>query len=416
VPAISPVRVTASTISSAAAPATTCSTAAGGNDSLFGNDGNDTLRGQGGDDVLEGGLGDDTLDGGAGADTMRGGSGDDTYVVGATLDVVAELGNEGIDTVRTSLSSYVLGDDVENLVYTGTVAFAGTGNALANIITGGVGADTLNGGAGIDIMTGGRGNDIYVVDEALDRVIEVAAGGTDTVRTTLSSYALGADVENLTFIGSGPFIGEGNALVNAITGGISDDTLDGGLGADRLTGGSGNDVYLIDNTADVIVETTGGTSGIDQARVSVNSYTLATNVEELVFVGAGNFSGVGNASNNTMTGGDGNDSLNGGTGSDRLIGGLGDDTYFVNVSTDVVVELAGGGIDTVMSTSSVFLRHQPAVPGAGVLHAAGLRPGDLGQQPRDLARAARRHRIGLADPDGAGLRAHPPAERDEQPG
>ena len=326
-----------------------------GNDSLFGNDGNDTLRGQGSDDLLEGGLGDDTLDGGTGNDTMRGGSGDDTYIVGATADVVTELGNEGIDTVRTTLSSYVLGDNVENLVYTGTAGFAGTGNALANRITTAGGADTLNGGAGVDIMTGGSGNDTYIVDEALDAVVELAGGGTDTIRTTLSSYALGANVENLTFIGNGPFIGEGNALANTITGGIGDDTLDGGLGADRLTGGNGNDVYLIDNTADVIVELTGGSSGIDQARVSVNSYTLAANVEEMVFVGTGNFSGVGNTSNNTITGGDGNDSLNGGTGNDRLIGGLGDDTYFVNVSTDVVVELAGGGIDTVMSTATSFV-------------------------------------------------------------
>lgn len=327
----------------------------GGNDSLFGNDGNDTLRGQGGDDLLEGGLGDDTLDGGSGNDTMRGGSGDDTYVVAASGDVVTELGNEGIDTVRTSLSSYTLGNEVENLTYTGTSSFSGTGNALANVLTGGSGADTLNGGAGVDRMVGGRGNDTYVVDEALDAIVELAAGGTDTVRTTLVSYALGAELENLTFIGSGPFAGEGNALVNTIIGGASDDTLDGGLGADRLTGGAGNDTYIIDNAGDVITELTGSTSGIDVARVSAASYTLGSNVEEMVYTGSGNFTGVGNSSNNTITGGDGNDSLNGGTGSDRLIGGLGNDTYFVNVSTDTIVELAGGGIDTVMSTSTSYV-------------------------------------------------------------
>jgi Ca2+-binding RTX toxin-like protein len=326
-----------------------------GNDSLFGNDGNDTLRGQAGDDVLEGGLGDDSLDGGTGNDTMRGGSGDDTYFVASAGDVVTELGNEGIDSVRTTLASYVLGDEVENLTYTSTGNFVGTGNALANVITTGAGADTLNGGAGVDVMTGGRGNDTYVVDEALDAVVEVSGGGTDTVRTTLSTYALGAELENLTFIGTGPFVGAGNAVVNTITGGAGDDTLDGGLGADRLLGGAGNDVYVIDNTGDLITEGTGGTSGIDRAQVSAASYTLATNVEEMVFVGNGNFTGVGNASNNTITGGDGNDSLNGGIGNDRLVGGLGNDTYFVNVSTDTVVELAGGGIDTVMSTSTSFV-------------------------------------------------------------
>ncbi|MFC5512328.1 peroxidase family protein [Massilia jejuensis] len=329
----------------------------GGNDTLFGNDGNDVLRGQGGEDVLEGGLGDDTLDGGSGGDTMRGGSGDDTYVVTSSLDVVTELGNEGVDTVRTSLSTYVLGDEVENLVYTGTVSFNGTGNALANRLQGGSGTgnDFLNGGAGVDWMAGGRGNDTYVVDDLLETVVELAGAGTDTVRTTLSSYTLGDELENLTFIGSGPFAGQGNALANTLTGGAGDDTLDGGLLADRMVGGAGNDVYLVDNAGDVIVENTGTTAGIDLARVSASTYTLGANVEQLLFVGSGNFSGVGNASNNTMTGGEGNDSLNGGSGSDRLIGGQGDDTYFVGSSTDVVVELAGGGIDAVMSTSTSYV-------------------------------------------------------------
>jgi Ca2+-binding RTX toxin-like protein len=329
----------------------------GGNDQLVGLDGNDTLLGQGGDDALEGGLGDDTLDGGSGNDQMIGGSGDDTYVVGSTLDVVVEAGGEGDDTVRTSLGSYTLGSDVENLVYTGTASFSGTGNALANRLQGGAGtgSDTLNGGAGVDWMSGGRGNDTYVVDEALDTIVEVAGGGTDTVRTTLSSYELAPELENLSFIGNGPFIGTGNAAVNTIIGGAGDDTLDGGSGADRLTGGAGNDTYLVDNAGDIITENTGTTSGIDLARVSASSYTLATNVEELVFVGAGNFNGTGNSLNNTMTGGAGDDRLDGGTGSDRLIGGLGNDTYVVNASTDIVIEASGGGVDTVLSTATSFV-------------------------------------------------------------
>ena len=39
---------------------------------------------------------------------------------------------------------------VENLTYTGAGNFNGTGNALANTITGGIGNDTLRGGAGGD--------------------------------------------------------------------------------------------------------------------------------------------------------------------------------------------------------------------------------------------------------------------------
>jgi Ca2+-binding RTX toxin-like protein len=71
----------------------------------------------------------------------------------------------------------------------------------------------------------------------------------------------------------------------------------------------------------------------------------------------------GNSADNTLNGGGGADRLSGGAGNDTLIGGMGsdtmaggsgDDTFVVDVSTDIVVELAGEGIDTVMS--SVTLR------------------------------------------------------------
>ena len=56
-----------------------------------------------------------------------------------------------------------------------------------------------------------------MVDNVGDQVIEAPGGGTDTVRTTLASYALGDDVENLFHTGAGAFHGTGNALDNAIT-------------------------------------------------------------------------------------------------------------------------------------------------------------------------------------------------------
>ena len=44
---------------------------------------------------------------------------------------------------------------MENLTFIGVGNFTGTGNGLANVITGGAGNDTLNGGAGADTMIGG---------------------------------------------------------------------------------------------------------------------------------------------------------------------------------------------------------------------------------------------------------------------
>ena len=54
--------------------------------------------------------------------------------------------------------------------------------------------------------------------------------------------------------------------------------------------------------------------------------------------------------NDFLYGGNGDDSLNGGAGVDTMQGGFGDDTYYVNVSTDNIVEFAGEGEDTVYTT------------------------------------------------------------------
>src|SRR6185312_6536031 len=218
------------------------------------------LIGMAGNDTLTGSTGNDRLDGGTGSDLMTGGLGDDTYVVDAAGDVVVEASGGGTDTVLTSLAAYTLTANMENLTYTGAASFAGTGNVLANVITGGIGADTLNdgGGAGIDTLAGGAGNDTYIVSNA-GEVNEAAGGGTDTVRTTLAAYTLDANVENLTFIGAGNFAGTGNTLANVITGGAGNDTLDdgGGAGADRLIGGTGNDTYIVSNAGDVVTEAAG---------------------------------------------------------------------------------------------------------------------------------------------------------------
>src|SRR5438477_59509 len=81
-----------------------------------------------------------------------------------------------------------------------------------------VGNDTLDGGPGADTMIGGTGNDTYVVDNAGDVVTENAGEGTDTVQTSLASYTLPANVENLTFTDNGTHTGNGNALANVVTG------------------------------------------------------------------------------------------------------------------------------------------------------------------------------------------------------
>lgn len=226
-----------------------------GNDTLIGNNSRNILQGGSGDDVLQGGKGGDLLDGGIGNDTMEGGAGNDLFLVDGPNDLVIETANEGKDSVSTSFASYTLADNLENLAFTGTGSFTGTGNGLANTIKGSDGDDNLDGGAGRDILIGAAGNDAYHIDNNGDRVIERADDGIDTVFTTLSSLKLPENVENLVSFGmvSRNFKGIGNALDNNIKGGSGNDQLNGLGGNDILDGDAGLDVLLGGKGDDILI-------------------------------------------------------------------------------------------------------------------------------------------------------------------
>jgi serralysin len=157
-----------------------------------------------------------------------------------------------------------------------------------------------------------------------DRIFETIwdGGGTDTY--DLSNYRTDLDVDlspggysvldraQLADLGGGPngghargnvfnamlYHGDRRSLIENATGGSGDDTLRGNDANNALSGGAGRD-HLI--------------------------------------------------------GGGGNDMLTGGTGLDRMEGGAGNDLYRVDQPSDVVVEAARAGSDTVLSTYSFRL-------------------------------------------------------------
>ncbi|TMJ14530.1 MAG: calcium-binding protein, partial [Alphaproteobacteria bacterium] len=299
------------------------------------------------------------IDGGAGFDTMSGGGGNDTYVVDSVNDVVVETPGAGSDIVMSSVT-YTLSADVETLTLTGAANLNGTGNALDNLLNGNAGNNVLNGGLGNDIMWGGDGNDTYIADQIGDRAKEASAiGGTDTVFASVS-FALEANVENLTLTGAGNINGVGNASDNILIGNNGNNTLSGGAGSDSMKAGLGTDIYWVENAGDVVTELAG--EGTDTV-VSWIDYTLGANVENLTLMapaisGTGNGLAnilTGNGDDNTLDGLGGNDTLNGGAGNDQMRGGLGNDVYVVDSAGDSVTELTGEGSDTVQSSISYTL-------------------------------------------------------------
>jgi Ca2+-binding RTX toxin-like protein len=340
---------------------------------INGNGGANTLDGGDGADTLNGGAGNDILIGGIGADAMYGGSGDDTYYVDNASDGVYEmLPADGTDLVYASVT-YALstGYYIENLTLTGTSNIDGTGNQFDNLIIGNDSNNKLDGYTGTNILIGGKGNDTlygyYGTDTADYRYL--TASGVIANLATGSANAGAGDVDTLQYIenltGSAQADSlTGDANANILAGGAGDDTLDGGGGADTLIGGAGNDTlkgglgddtYVIEDSGDIIVEN--AAEGTDTVKSSI-SFTLSANIENLTLTGLAAVDGTGNASVNILTGNDVANRLDGGAGADTMKGGKGDDTYIVDNASDVVTELAGEGLDTIITTIGYDMVYQ----------------------------------------------------------
>jgi len=147
-----------------------------------------TIVGTSGNDRLMGTTGNDVIDGHGGADTMSGIGGNDTYIVNDARDVVVEARNGGTDTVLSSVSSYTLTNQVENLRLVGTTTQTGVGNELDNVLTdngvssklsGGLGNDTLVTTGGSDTLTGGTGHDVFqfqALPKGVDSITDFTRG------------------------------------------------------------------------------------------------------------------------------------------------------------------------------------------------------------------------------------------------
>ncbi len=333
------------------------------------------------------------------ANTMQGTAGDDLYYVDHRDDKIVEALDSGVDTVYVfsqalaALPYYQMPANIENGRILGSIGMSLWGNELANILYAGDGDDNIIGSYG---------------DPSNDTVSYQYAKSAVTLNLTFDSYAPevtgGSGKDDLLYIDNA--IGSG--YNDTMTGNAMANILDGSSGADRMAGGNGDDTYVVENPGDVVVETLN--AGIDTVNSWLLGYTLTDNVENARILQLGKTWLTGNVLDNVIyasqdsnvidgaggndtvsyetmtsavvvsldlasaqqTGGSGNDTLisienligsrfddvltgnagsnrlDGGLGADTMRGGLGNDTYVVENSHDVVIELADGGVDTVL--------------------------------------------------------------------
>lgn len=164
-----------------------------------------------------------------------------------------------------------------------------------------------------------------------------------------------------------------NPSAATLIGTETEDVIDStGYTLQTLYGGAGNDVYVLD-PSDVIVEGIG--QGTDTVSLSYavfysSDYTLGDNIENLTYDMSGIAGVMGVGPNSDFFGNSlanvisvVNDAggltfvdniLDGGAGNDTLSGGVGNDIYYVDSTTDVVIENAGAGVDEVRSTAATY--------------------------------------------------------------
>lgn len=306
-----------------------------GNNALTTGAGADLIWGYAGNDSIKSGSGNDYIDGGAGQDTMTGGLGDDIYIVDNASDIITESSSEGWDTVKSSVT-HTLGVNFEALTLTGNNAINAIGNSADNLIIGNNMANNITGGVeaayGNDTIYGKGGDDTIVADGSTNALIDGGEG---------NDYIIGNS-----FNGS-----------DTIYGGSGNDSFEfysiGNGDQSRIYGGAGDDIYYMSqatqsNTSEPLSSSIyeNENEGIDSVFVFATSYTLSSNIENLVLQGASSKKGYGNNQNNEIHGTNKANELGGAGGADLIIGGGGNDIYLGGLGADTLIADVSTSSDT----------------------------------------------------------------------
>jgi Ca2+-binding RTX toxin-like protein len=328
------------------------------------------------------GGGGDTINTGLGVDTVDGGSGNDLLIVNySTLSTAVTStrtfnpATGGYDGSISTTNESVTFRNIERFQITG-----GSGNDALNggygndILSGGNGNDTINSGGGADSIVGGAGTDLLVDADFSSSIGNLTINNLGTATITVGNGTTVAGVELFRNLSTGAGLDTISFTVdndeNINTGGGSD-VINAGFGTDTVDGGAGIDTLVVNyaslttpiSTTNFVSNGIGGFNG-DITSGTTNSIKFS-NIErfqitggtgnDTILGGAGNDSLAGGDGNDSILGGAGNDTLNAGAGTDTLVGGAGDDTYVISNTGNTITEVAGQGVDRVLSSIAITL-------------------------------------------------------------
>lgn len=343
---------------------------------LHGTSGNDvlTVPGAGRPEITRfyGEAGNDTLTGGTGNATLSGGTGDDLYLINSGFGNLTLIDNNN--------QSYHSNRPHENTIQFGAglkaedASFIVNGNTIVVKFKNQSGSITMPYAYGtltIPPIENYKFADGTVL-HSVDRLELQGTSGNDVLSVPVGAAPISK------FYGYA-----GNDVLDSRQNSAVSSYFEGGAGNDTIYGGYGNDTYAF--TSGWGSDTIWDASGNNTLDLSVNNSSMQINlaatagdhtnsassdifwtgeVIQNVYKGIGNdvitgtsvdnFISAG-AGNDTINAGAGNDTLDGGAGNDRLIGETGDDLYIVDSTTDVIVENANEGTDTVQSSATYVL-------------------------------------------------------------
>ncbi|MCZ8279303.1 MAG: cadherin-like domain-containing protein [Acetobacteraceae bacterium] len=391
----------------------------GGNDSFAGAGGNEQVDGGDGADVINGGGGNDTLSGGDGADTLDGGAGDDWLDFGAGAEsfiYALGMGNDtldggvGNDSLNLSAGTWTADVDGAWTTFTqgSTRLYVRNWENIeqnyppvgpANIVLTPLDEDTPVTLAAADFLAGwsdGNGTALSVLNlTASSGTLTDLGNGSwrfqgaanDDTSVTFSYQVSDGTVAiattatlDLTPVNDAPSVTSGSTASFAENGtgtayqAASSDP-DAGTTLSFSLSGADADLFNIsssgavtfklapdfeapadvggNNVYDITVTASDGTlSSSRNAAISVTDVPGATQNgtagPDALTVGVG-------AENVRLSGLAGNDTLTGGAGRDTLDGGGGNDVFVISDTLDLIIETAGGGADTIITSVSMTM-------------------------------------------------------------